>query len=94
MDDNYRLPYASVYKDCEIVVDFINDLNEELGEWLENNLRAFEIIHTCVRTEAVGGNGLVGQHNCIRVSVAYRIPVASGNDSLTISNISGDVTDA
>ena len=93
-DDNYRLPYASVYKDYEIVVDFTNHLNEELGEWLENYLRAFEIIHTCVRTGAVGGNGLVRQHDRIRVSVGYRYLVASGNDSLNISNISGDVTDA
>lgn len=82
MDDDYRLPHASVYNDCEILVDFTNDLNEELGEWLENYLKAFEIIHTCVRTKAVGGTGLVGLRNRIRISVGYRYPVASGNDSL------------
>ena len=94
MDDNYRLPYASVHKNCEIVVDFTNDLNEELGEWLENYFRALETFHTFVRTEAVGGNGLVGQHNRIRVSVEYQYPVATGNGSLPISNISGNVIDA
>ena len=90
----YRLPYTSVNVDCQTLVDLEDDLTEEVGVWFENYQKALLIIYGCVLSYDIGGYGLVGQNDRIRVSVGYRYPVASGDDSLTKSNIPGNVTDA
>ena len=90
----YRLPYLTVNEDCQILIDFEDGFQEEVGVWFENYQKAVEIVYNCVLSHNIGGYGLVGQHSRMRISVGYRHPGASGNDSLTISKISGNVVDA
>lgn len=92
--DIYRLPYTSVIEDCQILIDLEDHLRDEVGAWYENYQRALQILYGCVLSHNIGGSGLVGRNNRIRVSLGYRDPGASGDDSLTISDISGNVTDA
>lgn len=70
--DMYRLPYKSVNEDCEILVDLEDDLREEVGTWFEIYQKALQIMYGCVLRYSVGGYGLVGQDNHLRVSVGYR----------------------
>ena len=87
--DMYRLPYISIIDDCQILIDLEDDLREEVGIWYENFQKALQIVVGCVLSHNIGGSGLVGQHDRIRVSVGYRDPGASGDDSVTMSNIPG-----
>lgn len=90
----YSLPSTSVSEDCGILVDFANGVREEEGRWSDVLLKTLEIIHACVGREGVGGNGLVGEHERIRVSVRYRYQGAGGDDSLTIPYVLRNYTDA
>ena len=92
--DIYSLPTTSVFEACGILVDFADGLREEEGRWSDVIIKTLEIIHACVGLEGVGGNGLVGEHERIRVSVLYRYQGARGDDSLTIPYISRNQTDA
>ena len=79
IENIYRLPFKKVSEDCVILVDFIDDLRVEAGRWNDIYLMALEVDFGCVLAHGVGGFGLVGQHDRIRVSVRYLSQVARGN---------------
>ncbi len=94
MGNPYRLPVTKVYGDCEVYVDFVDGWREEESRWGDIFVKLLEIVLECVYSEAVGGFGLVGQHDRIRVSIQYHYQVARGNDSVSIPYNSGNRTDA
>ena len=75
----YRLPFTKVSENCLVLVYFVDDLRIEAGRWNDVYLKALMIVLGCVFGHGVGGFGLVGQHDRIRVSVRYFHQVAKGN---------------
>ena len=76
MEDMYRLPFTRVYEDCKVLAEFVDHLTEEEASWNDIHLKALEIVFDCVQSVGVGGVGLVGQLDRIRVSVQYYHQVA------------------
>ena len=79
MESIYRLPFTKSSVDCAVSVDFVDDIRVEVARWNDIYLKALEIVFGCVFGHGVGGYGLVGQHNRIRVSVRHLPGVAEGN---------------
>lgn len=67
----YRLPFTKASENCMVSVDFVDDLRVEAGRWEDVYLKTLEVVFGCVYGHEVGGFGLVGQHDRIRVSVRY-----------------------
>lgn len=78
-ESKYRLPFTRSSVDCEVSVDFVDDVRVEVARWKDVSLKALEIVFGCVFGHGVGGYGLVGRHQRIMVSVRYVPEVATGN---------------
>ena len=78
-DDGHRLPVRYNHQTCDIIIEFVDDVQEENSTWLTVAWETWGLIFMCV-IEGVnlGGDVLVGERNLIRVIVKYSIQEAEG----------------
>ena len=87
-NDGYRLPVRYVHQTCGVFIDLVDDVQEEISNWLAVSFETELLILRCVQNGAhLGGDILVGIQDHIRVTAKYIIQAPGGNNnSATILN--------
>ena len=81
-DDGYRLPERFDHQTCDISIDLVDDVQEEISSWLDVALDTELLIFSCVQEGLhLGGHILVGYQHRIRVTVEYIDQTAGGNNN-------------
>ena len=81
-DDRYRLPLKYDQQTCDIFIDLVDDVQEEMSNWSRVAWDTHTLIFRCVQAGAhLGGFILLGERSHIRVTVQYPLQVAGGNNN-------------
>ena len=87
-DDGWRLPVRYHHQTCDILIDLVDDVQEELSSWLRVSFETELLLLNCVQEGThLGGDMLLGDQNRIRATAKYIIQAPGGNNnSATILN--------
>lgn len=81
-DDGYRLPDRFDYRTCDIYVDMVADVQEEISSWLRVARDTQLLIFRCVQAGPhLGGYIFLGERDHIRVTVDYIFQAVGGNNN-------------